>query len=244
MKLDILQQPDSAVARIEMAPREEILAEAGSMVAMSGHMDVDTTLRRGKGGGILGGLKRMVAGESLFLSRFRSGERPAEIYLAPKLMGDLLPYQLRGGQALVIQSTGYLASTGRVDLDLGFQGFKSVFSGDSIFWLTASGDGLVLINAFGGIYEIDLDGEYIVDTGNIVAFEKSLNFTITKPGSSWLGAFLGGEGLVCRFQGRGKLYCQTHSPSRFGRTIGPRLPALNATSPKAQLVSGVLDLLG
>jgi uncharacterized protein (TIGR00266 family) len=206
-----------------MAPMEELLAEAGAMIAMSGHMDVNTTLRKGKGGGVLGGLKRLVTGESLFLSSFRSGSRAAELYLAPKLMGDLLPYTLNGTE-LVIQSTGYLASTGGVDIDLGFQGFKSVFSGESIFWLTASGNGLVLLSAFGGIYSVDVDGEYIVDTGNIVAFEKTLSFSITKPGSSWVGAFLGGEGLVCRFQGKGRLFCQTHNPGAFGRMVGSKLP--------------------
>jgi uncharacterized protein (TIGR00266 family) len=223
MKFDILHQPDSAIAKIDLAPMEELLAEAGAMVAMSGHMDVNTTLRKGKGGGILGGLKRALAGESLFLSTFRSGNQPAEIYLAPKMMGDILPHTLNGNQ-LVIQSTGYLACTGGVDIDLGFQGFKSVFSGESIFWLTASGQGLVLLSAFGGIYEVEVDGEYIVDTGNIVAFEKTLNFSITKPGSSWLGAFLGGEGLVCRFQGKGRLFCQTHNPGAFGRMVGSQLP--------------------
>lgn len=243
MKLDILHQPDSSVAKFQLAPREELLAEAGTMVAMSSHIDANTTLRRGKGGGILGGLKRMVGGESLFLSVFRSGERPAEIYLAPKLMGDLQPYQLTNCD-LVIQATSYLASTGQVDIDLGFQGFKSMFSGESIFWLTASGRGLVLLSAFGGIYEIDVAGEYIVDTGNIVAFEKTLNFSITKSGSSWLGAFLGGEGLVCRFQGRGKLYCQTHSPSRFGQFVGSRLPAIsNNLNAKTQVIGGVVEQL-
>ena len=223
MKLDILHQPDSAVAKIQMSPREEILAEAGAMVARGGHMEANTTLRKGKGGGILGGLKRALAGESLFLSTFRSGNQPAEIYLAPKLIGDILPYTLNGTD-LIVQSTGYLASTGGVDIDLGFQGFKSFFSGESIFWLTASGQGLVLLSAFGGIYEVQVDGEYIVDTGNIVAFERTLNFSITKPGSSWIGAFVGGEGLVCRFQGRGRLFCQTHSSGAFGRMIGSQLP--------------------
>jgi uncharacterized protein (TIGR00266 family) len=223
MKLELLHQPDSAIAKIEMAPQEELIAEAGAMVAMSGHLQVNTTLRRGKGGGVLGGLKRMLAGESLFLSTFRSGTAPAEVYLAPKLMGDLLPYQLSDVE-LVVQSTGYLASTPGVDIDLGFQGLKSAFSGESIFWLTASGSGMVLLSAFGGIYEIEVDGEYIVDTGHIVAFEKTLNFSITKAGSSWIGAFLGGEGLVCRFQGKGRLFCQTHNPGAFGQLIGSQLP--------------------
>lgn len=224
MQVDILHQPDSAIAKIDMAPQEELVAEAGAMVAMSGHMNVSTTLRKGKGGGIMGGLKRMMAGESLFLSVFRSGLGPAEIYLAPTLMGDILPYQLSGTEELVVQSTGYMASTPGVDIDLGFQGLKSIFSGESIFWLTISGTGLVLLSSFGGIYEIEVDGEYVVDTGHIVAFDKSLNFSITKAGSSWVGAFLGGEGLVCHFRGRGRLFCQTHNPGAFGQLIGSKLP--------------------
>lgn len=241
MKLDILHQPDSSIAKLTLLPQEELVAEAGSMVAMSGHMDVNTTLRRGKGGGVFGGIKRMLAGESLFLSVFRSGSRPAEIYLAPKLMGDLVPYLLQGNE-LVIQSASYLASTGQVDIDLGFQGFKSVFSGESIFWLTASGQGMVLVSSFGGIYEIEVNGEYIVDTGNIVAFERTLDFSITKPGSSWLGAFLGGEGLVCRFKGKGKLFCQTHNPRQFGRSIGAQLPPLGVkNNPVGGLAGFALD---
>lgn len=222
MKVDITHQPDSAIAKIQMAPREELVAEAGAMVAMSAYMNVSTTLRRGKGGGIMGGLKRVLAGESLFLSVFRSGDSNAEIYLAPKLMGDILPYQLQGTE-LVVQSTGYMASTPGVDIDLGFPGLKTLFSGESIFWLSISGTGLVLITSFGGIYEVMVDGEYIVDTGHIVAFEKTLDFSISKPGSSWIGAFLGGEGLVCRFRGRGKVYCQTHNPGSFGWNVGTRL---------------------
>ncbi|KKI99169.1 TIGR00266 family protein [Prochlorothrix hollandica] len=226
MKFDLLKQPDSAIVHISLDPYEEILAEAGAMVAMSGHIEADTTLRQGKGGGIFGGLKRMMAGESLFLSKFRSGSRPGEIYFAPKLIGDVCHYFLESGGSggLVVQSTGYLASTPGVEVDLGFQGLKSFFSGESIFWLNISGDGVVFLSSFGGIYEIDVDGSYVVDTGHIVAFEKSLNFTITKAGSSWLNAILGGEGLVMRFTGRGKLYCQTHNAGAFGQLVGGQLP--------------------
>jgi uncharacterized protein (TIGR00266 family) len=224
MKIKILQQPDCAIARVTLETREELVAEAGAMVAMSEYINTSTTLRKGKGGGILGGLKRMVGGESLFLSVFRSPIAGGEVFLAPKLLGDILHYQV-SEMGLVVQATSYLASHSDVDIDLGFQGFKSLFSGENIFWLDLSGQGDVLINSFGGIYEVDVKDEYIVDTGHIVAFEKTLNFEITKPGSSWLGAFLGGEGLVCRFRGRGKLYCQTHNSTAFAQLVGPRLPA-------------------
>ncbi|MGD1904689.1 MAG: TIGR00266 family protein [Leptolyngbyaceae cyanobacterium] len=223
MELDILHQPDSAIAHVRMDPQEELTAEAGAMVAMSADIQASTTLRKGKGGGLMGGLKRMLAGESLFLSVFRTASSSGEIYLAPKLMGDILPYQLTP-TGLVVQSTGYMASTPGVTIDLGFQGLKSFFSGESIFWLNIGGEGLVMLSAFGGIYEVEVDGEYIVDTGHIVAFEKSLQFSITKAGGSWIGAFLGGEGLVMHFTGKGKLYCQTHNPGAFGQLVGGKLP--------------------
>ena len=223
MNIEILHQPDSAIARVVFGANEELVAEAGTMIAMSDFINVSTTLRKGKGGGIMGGLKRMVAGESLFLSVFRCHLPDGEVFLAPRLMGDILVYEMQGNE-LVVQATSYLASASGVDIDLGFQGLKSIFSGESIFWLSISGYGPVLLSSFGGIYEIDVNGEYIVDTGHIVAFEKSLDFSITKAGSSWLGAFLGGEGLVCRFQGQGKLYCQTHNNGAFGARIGSQLP--------------------
>ncbi len=223
MNVELLHQPDSAIARVTLKAGEELVAEAGCMIAMSGFINASTTLRQGKGGGIMGGLKRLVAGESLFLSVFRSPTAGGEVFLAPKLMGDILQYQMTGN-GLVAQSTSYLASESDVDIELGFQGFKSLFSGESLFWLNISGVGSVLLTSFGGIYEVDVDGEYIVDTGHIVAFEKSLNFKITKAGSSWMGAFLGGEGLVCHFQGQGKVFCQTHNPGAFGSLVGSQLP--------------------
>ena len=223
MDIELLHQPESAIARISMNSGEELIAQAGAMIAMSGSINTSTTLRRGKGGGLMGGLKRMVAGESLFLSVFRSPTNGNTVWLAPKLLGDLLVYEMQG-QDLIVQATSYLACSSEVDLDVGFQGFKSLFSGESIFWLTFSGRGLALLASFGGIYEVPVDGEYIVDTGHIVAFERSLDFSITKSNQSLLGSFFGGEGLVCRFRGKGKVFCQTHSPGSFGATIGSQLP--------------------
>ncbi|MGL5080780.1 MAG: TIGR00266 family protein [Microcoleaceae cyanobacterium] len=223
MEIEILHRPDCAIAQIKLAPREELVAEAGTMVAMGDNITASTTLRQGKGGGILGGLKRLVAGESLFLSVFRSPVSGEEIFLAPKFLGDIVHYTV-SQVGLVVQASSYLASSTDVDVDLGFQGFKSLLSGESIFWLDISGRGDLLLSSFGAIYEIDVKDDYIVDTGHIVAFEKSLNFKITKPSSSWLGSFLGGEGFVCRFEGKGKIFCQTHNPNTFGRLIGPMLP--------------------
>lgn len=225
MEIKLLQQPDCTIAHVILKAREEIITEAGSMIAMSEFINVSTTLRQGKGGGILGGLKRMLGGESLFLSVFRSPTEGGEIFLAPKLVGDIVHYPVNQ-IGLVVQSGSYLASGSNVNIDLGFQGFKSLFSGESIFWLDISGHGDLLISSFGGIYEIFVDGDYYVDTAHIVAFEKTLNFQITKPpGSSWFSTWLGGEGFVCHFKGKGRLFCQTHNAHAFGLQVGVQLPA-------------------
>ncbi|ACB50081.1 unknown [Crocosphaera subtropica ATCC 51142] len=223
MDIQLIHQPDSAIAKVILNAGEEIVAQAGSMVAMSGFINTSTTLRQGKGGGIMGGFKRILGGESLFLSVFRSPTAEGEVFLAPRLMGDILVYEMQG-QELVVQAASYLASANDVDLDLGFQGMKSLFSGESIFWLSVTGYGPVILTSFGGIYEIDVDGDYVVDTGHIVAFEKTLDFRIDKANSSWLGAFFGGEGFICRFHGKGKVYCQTHNPGGFGSIVGSQLP--------------------
>ena len=132
MNIEVLQQPDSAIAKITLDAQEELLAEAGSMIAMSDFINVSTTLRQGKGGGILGGLKRMMAGESLFLSVFRCYQPNGELYLAPHLMGDIVVYEMTGNE-LVVQSGSYLACGSGVDIDLGFQGLKSFFFRGSPF---------------------------------------------------------------------------------------------------------------
>jgi uncharacterized protein (TIGR00266 family) len=116
-----------------------------------------------------------------------------------------------------------MACEPNVQVDVGWQGFKSMFSGESLFWLKASGSGQMILSSFGSIYEVDVQDTYIVDTGHIVAFEETLSFSLSKAGSSWWHSILGGEGIVCRFKGRGKVYCQSHSPNSFGSELTPHL---------------------
>ena len=82
----------------------------------------------------------------------------------------------------------------------------------------------IAFNAFGGIRVVDVDGEFIVDTGHIVAFESSLSFKVKTFGGGWKQFLFGGEGLICTFSGKGRLWLQTRNPQEFGKTIGPKLP--------------------
>jgi uncharacterized protein (TIGR00266 family) len=102
---------------------------------------------------------------------------------------------------------------------------KGLFSGESLFFLEASGHGPVLLNAFGAIEVLDLDGEMIVDTGHLVAFTSGISYTVSKASAGLISSFLSGEGLVLSVKGRGKLYVQSRNPNEFGRSVGAKLPA-------------------
>ncbi len=222
MKVEIHHRPGNTAAKIHLESGRTCTAESGAMIAMSGDMSVTTTTHKKGKGSILRAVKRMISGESLFLNHFTAGGGGGELWVSPVLAGDVMEYRLEK-ENLIVQSGSFLACDEGVDMDMGWQGFKSVFSGESLFWLHMKGEGTLLLNAFGVIYPVDVDGEYIVDTGHIVAFQETLDFSISKAGASWIGSFLGGEGLVTRFKGKGRVWCQSHNPRSFGRTLGPKL---------------------
>lgn len=222
MTIDILMKPGSSVAKVQLQAGEQLTAEGGAMIAMSSDVAMQTSTYKKNSGGIMKGLKRMLSGESFFINHYTAGSSGGEVFLAPALSGDMFVHQL-DNSGLIVQSGSYLASEPDVEIDFNWQGMKSLFSGESLFWLNINGSGKVILNAYGAIYPVEIDGEYIVDTGHIVAFEKGLKFSISKVGKSWFSSFLGGEGFVCRFRGKGTVWCQSHNPGSFGASIGPKL---------------------
>ncbi len=100
-----------------------------------------------------------------------------------------------------------------VAIESKWQGFtKGFFSGEKLFLIRAKGSGDLWFNSYGGIIDIDVDGDYVVDTGNIVAFTDGLEYKIKSVGG-YKSLFFSGEGFVCRFSGKGKVWVQT-------RTVG------------------------
>ena len=224
MQIEILQRPAASAARLTVSRGETITCEVGAMIAMSSGFAVETSARqRGARGGIMSGIKRVFAGENFFLNHFTAQDEGQHVIIGPRLLGDICHHHLRDG-SLIVQGSSWLASTAEISIDATFAGFSNaLFSGESVFWVKCTGYGDILLSSFGAIYEVDIDGSYVVDTGHIVAYEDSLQFRVGKAGSSLIGSFLGGEGLVCKFSGQGKLYCQSHNPPSFGKLLGPKL---------------------
>ncbi|MDP8223747.1 MAG: TIGR00266 family protein [Candidatus Lernaella stagnicola] len=223
MRIEIQHRPSYAVADVHLGDGEAVISEGGAMVCMSTNVSVETsTFSRGGGGGLLKAAKRLLAGENFFLNKFTaSGD--GHVSLAPTLIGDIEHIQLDGGKAVIVQGSSFLAGSTGLDLDTQFAGFKGLFSGENIFWIKVTGTGDLLVNSFGGVFSVDVDGEYVVDTGHIVAYEESLEFKPQKVGG-WKATLLSGEGLVCKFTGKGKLWMQTHNAPGFGQFLGAKLP--------------------
>lgn len=223
MNIDILLRPGSAVAKVNFEGAEELTSEGGNMIAMSNDMVIETTTHKKGKGGILKGLKRMLTGEGFFINHYTAPSNGGEVYLAPTLPGDIMVRELNGDK-LIVSGGGYMASESGVEIDFNWQGFgKALFGGENFFWVNLNGTGKVVINAYGEIYPVEVDGEYIVDTGHIVAFEPTLDWKLSKAGSSWISSMLGGEGFVAKFSGKGTIWCQSHNPNSFGANLGPSL---------------------
>jgi uncharacterized protein (TIGR00266 family) len=223
-KLDIAikMRPGSSAAEIKLTPGQEFTAEAGAMIAMSPSIGMTTTTHKKVSGGIMKGIKRMLSGESFFLNHYVASNQGGTVWLGATQAGDMMVKELNG-EGLIVQGGSYVASSPDIDIDMNWQGFKSLLSKESLFWLSIKGKGTVVLNSFGAIYSIQVNGEYIVDTGHIVAFDESLNFTLTKAGKSWVSSILGGEGLVCKFKGNGTVWVQSHNTGSFGSILGPKL---------------------
>ena len=222
MQVELLHRPGNTAAKVTLQPGETCTAESGAMIAMSGGMNITTTTHKKGKGGLLKAAKRMLGGESLFLNHFDTPDKQREVFFGTDLAGDMMTMEL-DNENLIVQSGSFLACEDSIDMDLGWQGFKSLFSGESVLWLNLKGSGTLIVSAFGAIYPVEVDGDYIVDSGHIVAFDETLDFSITKAGKSWLHSFLGGEGLVCKFTGKGTVWCQSHNPRSFGNALTPNL---------------------
>jgi uncharacterized protein (TIGR00266 family) len=222
LNVNLKMRPGSTAAEIKLQPGQEFTAEAGAMIAMSPNVSMTTTTHKKNSGGILKGLKRMISGESFFLNHYAAGDHEGTVWIGTTHAGDMMVKELNG-EGIIVQGGSYVASSPEIEIDLSFQGFKNLISKEGLFWLSIKGKGTLIINSFGLIYPIQVNGEYIVDTGHIVAFEESLDFSLTKAGKSWISSILGGEGLVCKFKGQGTVWVQSHNTSSFGAILGSKL---------------------
>ncbi|HEV8486832.1 MAG TPA: TIGR00266 family protein [Blastocatellia bacterium] len=224
---EILHQPAFSLAVVQLQPEQSIQAEAGAMVSMSANIELQSQMK----GGLMGALKRAVGGESAFVSTFTARGGPGEVTLAPGSPGDIAAIELNN-QMFFVQSSSYLAGDTGLTVDTRWGGAKSFFGGEGLFVLQVHGAGLLLVSSFGAIHRKRLaPGErYVVDTGHLVAWEGSTQYTLRKAAAGFFRSIVSGEGIVAEFLGPGEILIQTRNLAALASLLKPFFPSQSGGS--------------
>jgi uncharacterized protein (TIGR00266 family) len=228
---------DMQFVEVTLDPGEVVIAEAGSMMYMSDGIQMQTVFGDpSKDQGFLGKLfdagKRMVTGESLFLTTFGAGGSERErVSFASPYPGKIIPMHLDelGGE-LICQKDAFLCAARGVQVGIAFQKkiLVGLFGGEGFILQRLTGDGLAFVHAGGTIHRYDLSaGEGLrVDTGCLVAFQPSVNYDIQMTGGI-KNTIFGGEGMfLATLKGPGTVWLQslpfTRLAGRILANIGPK----------------------
>jgi uncharacterized protein (TIGR00266 family) len=161
-------------------------------------------------------VRRFVGGETFFVSRFE-GPAGGSVWLAPRMSGSIAHRHL-AGETIVLTAGCYLASSGDLRVKTRFGGLRSILVKEGAFLLEISGHGDLWFDSYGGIHAVEVDGSYLVDTGD-------LRIRIRGAGGGLLGLVASGEGLVAELHGRGRVYLQSRNTSSLVDWMMPLLPS-------------------
>jgi uncharacterized protein (TIGR00266 family) len=229
---------DMQYVEVELDPNEATVAEAGGMMYMDDGVEMETVFGDGsqQQGGLLGSLvgagKRLLTGESLFMTVFmnRSHQKRKVAFGAP-YPGKIIPVRLSDvGGELIAQKDSFLAAAKGVSVGIAFQRKigTGLFGGEGFIMQRLQGDGWAFVHAGGTLHERTLQqGEMIrVDTGCIVAFQPSVDYDIQYVGKI-KSAIFGGEGLFfATLRGPGRVWLQSLPLSRLANRIVAAVPGL------------------
>ncbi len=219
MDVKIEEKPVFAYLKVSLEPGETFIAESDAMATMSSELDM---VAKFNGGFFSALIKKVFGGESLFVNHFTNNtKKTLHMTLSQPTPGDIHCKKLNG-ESYCLQSGAYIASEPGVTLGVKWAGFGSFFARDGFFKLMVSGHGNVYFGAYGGIIEHEIDGEYIVDTGHLVAYEPNMQLK-TQLSNGIIGSFTSGEGLVTKVVGKGKVFLQTRNLSGLASWVNRNL---------------------
>ncbi len=221
---------DMQLVEVTLDPGETVIAEAGSMTYMDADIGFEARLGDGSAGngGLMGKLfsagKRMMTGESLFMTHFTNNGRARQrVAFGAPYPGKIIPVDLRAnGGELTCQKDAFLCAAYGTKVDIAFQRRfgAGLFGGEGFILERLSGDGLAFVHAGGTIVKHDLRGETMrLDTGCLVAMTSGIDFDIERSGSLKSMVF-GGEGLfLATVRGHGSVWIQSLPFSRLADRV-------------------------
>ena len=227
---------DMQVVEIELDLGEMIIAEAGAMnwmeedIVYEAKMGDGSNQDEGLMGKLLSAGKRAISGESLFLTHFtNTGSNKRRVAFAAPYPGHIIPIDLaKFGGELMCQKDAFLCAALGTKLDIAFTrklgtGF---FGGEGFILQHLRGDGMAFVHAGGAVIKKELANETLrVDTGCLVAFTSSIDYSIEMT-KGLKSMFFGGEGLfLATLSGTGTVYLQSLPFSRLADRIIEQVPS-------------------
>ena len=249
-----IEGEDLQFVEVELDPGEAVVAEAGALMYMTNGIKMDTIFGDGSGqqksgimGALMGAGKRVLTGESLFMTVFSAqGRGKDRVAFAAPYPGRILAMDLStlGGE-LICQKDSFLCAAKGVEISIAFQKKIGVglFGGEGFIMQRLKGDGLTFVNAGGMLTEMELGpGETLrVDTGCLVALQPSVSYDVQFVGGVKTALF-GGEGLFfATLAGPGRVWLQSLPLSRLAGRIFRAAPQTGG-SRKGE--GSILDVVG
>jgi uncharacterized protein (TIGR00266 family) len=243
---------------LELDPGETVIAEAGGMMYMTAGIQMQTVFgdpsQQGQGfmGKVLGAGKRLLTGESLFMTTFTanlSAGRKETVAFAAPYPGKIIPMHLdQMGGELICQKDAFLCAAKGVQVGIAFQKKigAALFGGEGFIMQRLTGDGVAMVHAGGSIIEKDLaHGETLkLDTGCLVALMPGVNYDIQFAGGI-KNALFGGEGLfLATLTGPGKVWLQSLPFSRLAGRVLANASGLGRGRDEGGILGNLGGLLG
>jgi uncharacterized protein (TIGR00266 family) len=232
------------VLEVALGPNESLISEAGELSWMTSAIQMTTHTQMGGGGGLLGALKRVAGGGTLFMTEYRATGAAGEVAFATKLPGHIVPVEVGPGHEYMIHRHGFLCATPQIQIGVGFQQSlgAGIFGGDGFLLQRLSGQGTAWLELSGELIIKDLQpGELLrVHPGHVGAFQSSVSFQITTvPGIK--NIIFGGDGIfLAALQGPGRVWLQTLPISKLAHALVPYMPAPSKQATEGGVVGGIV----
>ena len=245
---------DMQFVEVELDPQETVIAEAGSLMMMEDgiHMETifgDGSEQKGLMGKLFGAGKRILTGESLFMTAFTNNiHGKKKVSFSAPYPGKIIPLDLSEyGGKIVCQKDSFLCAAKGVSVGIELQrklgtGF---FGGEGFIMQKLEGDGVAFAHAGGTIFKKELGvGEKLrIDTGCLVAFTKEIDYDIEFVGGLKTALF-GGEGLFfATLKGPGTVWVQSLPFSRLASRIFAAAPVSGKNKEEGSLLGGLFDMV-
>ena len=209
---------------IRLQPGEAIYTESGGMAWMAGEIEMSTDTR----GGLLKGLGRSLAGESLFLTTYQCRSRGGMIVFTPESPGKILHFELAAGQSLICQKDAFMCAADSVSLEMHFRKRlgAGLFGGEGFILQKVTGPGPVFVEIAGEVREYTLEAGQVmkVDPGHIALYEPTVDYDIQRV-KGVKNIIFGGEGLfLASLKGPGKIWLQSMPLSNLAAKLSRYMP--------------------